>query len=72
MKDYYLLNARQGKRSIPLKIQYDKVLWSGLSWATAEIDASEFDHSRPVTLEYSVPELGAGNQVDCRVYSVTY
>ena len=72
MKDYYLITARQGKRSIPLKIQYDKVLWSGLSWATAEIDASEFDHSRPVTLEYGVPELESGNSLDCKIYSVKY
>lgn len=72
MKDYYLLSARQGKRSIPLKIQYDKVLWSGLSWATAEIDASEFDHSRPITLEYAVPELESGNSLDCKIYSVEY
>lgn len=72
MKDYYLITARQGKRSIPLKIQYDKVLWSGLSWATAEIDASELDHSRPVTLEYGVPELESGNSLDCKIYSVKY
>ena len=72
MKDYYLITARQGKRSIPLKIQYDKVLWSGLSWATAEIDASEFDHSRPVTLDYGVPELESGNSLDCKIYSVKY
>lgn len=72
MKDYYLITARQGKRSIPLKIQYDKVLWSGLSWATAEIDASEFDHSRPVTLEYGVPELESGKSLDCKIYSVKY
>lgn len=72
MKDYYLLSARQGKRSIPLKIQYDKVLWSGLSWATAEIDTSAFDHSRPVTLEYGVPELESGNSLDCKIYSVKY
>lgn len=72
MKDYYLITARQGKRSIPLKIQYDKVLWSGLSWATAEIDTSEFDHSRSVTLEYGVPELESGNSLDCKIYSVKY
>lgn len=72
MKDYYLITARQGKRSIPMKIQYDKVLWSGLSWATAEIDASEFDHSRSVTLEYGVPELESGNSLDCKIYSVKY
>jgi hypothetical protein len=29
--------AEQGKRQLPLKIEYDKMIWSGLSWAAAEI-----------------------------------
>ena len=41
MGKVFALTASQGDRPVPVKIDYDKVIWSGLSWAVGEIDAND-------------------------------
>jgi hypothetical protein len=43
----------QGKKVLPLKTNYDKKIWSGLSWAVAELAAGSFDPNKPVMVELS-------------------
>jgi hypothetical protein len=39
----FLIRATQDGRSIPVHLNYDKAIWSGLSWGVAEIKQGEFD-----------------------------
>jgi hypothetical protein len=32
-----VISASQSRRPLPVEINYDKVIWSGLSWAVGEI-----------------------------------
>jgi hypothetical protein len=41
MGKFFALSATQAGRSIPIQIDYDKIVWSGLSWAVGEIDARD-------------------------------
>jgi hypothetical protein len=42
------ITAKQGEATIPVRIEYDKMIWCGLSWAAGEIDATKFDPGQPV------------------------
>ena len=48
MNDYLTITAKQGEEPIPVRIEYDKMIWCGLSWAAGEIDAKKFDPTQPV------------------------
>jgi len=37
-------------KHLPLHIEYDKVIWSGLSWAVAEIKRGTFDPAKPLNI----------------------
>jgi hypothetical protein len=43
MDSYFIIVAKQSGKSVPVHIQYDKVIWSGLSWAAGEILESDFN-----------------------------
>jgi hypothetical protein len=48
MNKFLTITAKQGEATIPLRIEYDKMIWCGLSWAAGEIDATKFDPGQPV------------------------
>jgi hypothetical protein len=50
------IEARQSGKEIPVKINYDKKIWSGLSWAVGEIDARGLDKNVPVEIRCSTTE----------------
>jgi len=50
------LQATQDGRDIPVRVQYDKAIWSGLSWAVGEVDGAGLDPSRPLTIRCSTAE----------------
>ena len=41
---------------IPTSIQYDKMIWCGLSWAAAEVKSSSFDPRKPLEIQCSSSE----------------
>jgi len=45
------IRARQGGVALPLYVEYDKMIWSGLSWGAAELRQGTFDASLPVEIE---------------------
>jgi hypothetical protein len=63
--------AEQGKRQLPLKIEYDKMIWSGLSWAAAEISPDNFDAGKPLKIRCISVETDP-LQLQARVYGLTY
>lgn len=48
--------AEQAGRPVPVLVNYDKAIWSGLSWAVAEISAQQLDPNQPVTVVCSTAE----------------
>ena len=49
MGKFFVLNATQNGNKIPVEINYDKVVWSGLSWAVGEITQRNLRPGQPVS-----------------------
>jgi hypothetical protein len=71
MKDIFTLNATQGGRAIPIGIDYDKVVWSGLSWAVGEIRAADLGPNQPVLVRFHSNERDPV-KLDGAAYQVMY
>lgn len=65
------IKARQGDKEIPLYIEYDKMIWSGLSWGAAELRHGTFDPAVPVQIECSTAEKDE-LRLEAKVYAVSY
>lgn len=48
-----LIKAEQEGRSVPLQINYDKAIWSGLSWAVGEIKSGDLNADKPLKLTFT-------------------
>ena len=71
MGEVFLLEAMQNGHRLPVAINYDKVIWSGLSWAVGEIQRKDLQPGGSVTLRFTSKEKDpvtlSGN-----VYEVSY
>ncbi len=56
MAKVFALSATQGGRDIPIKLDYDKIVWSGMSWALGEIDASDLTPGVPLIIRFHASE----------------
>ena len=72
MGKYLVIAASQDGRRIPVEIRYDKVIWSGLSWAVGEIHRGDFDPGKPIRLRLSSVERGEPIRLEGKVYAVEY
>jgi hypothetical protein len=63
--------AEQNGKPLPLDLQYDKVIWSGLSWGAGEIKHKDFASSQPITIRCSSAEKNPV-RLDGQVYEVEY
>ena len=50
MNEFLSITAKQGEATLPVRIEYDKMIWCGLSWAAGEINAADFDAKQPVQI----------------------
>lgn len=48
MGKVFLLEAAQNGKPLPIREDYDKVVWSGLSWAAGEISAKDMRAGQPL------------------------
>ena len=48
--------ARQDGREVPVSINYDLAIWSGLSWAVGELSLADLDPALPLALQCSSSE----------------
>jgi hypothetical protein len=71
MDKYLQLTAEQDGKSIPLTIMYNKMIWSGLSWAAGEIPAKYLNINRPLQIRCSSAEKESLT-LKARVYAVGY
>jgi len=70
MGKVFLLRAEQNGRELPLEINYDKVIWSGLSWAAGEIKANDLQVGA-ISVQCSSAENDPV-QLEGRIYAVQY
>jgi hypothetical protein len=71
MGKFFVLSASQDGKQLPVETNYDKVIWSGLSWAVGEIGHASLRPGLPVTIECSSAEEGPV-QLEGHVYQVEY
>lgn len=58
-------------KPLPIEMNYDKVIWSGLSWGAGEIRHADLIGARPLTIRCSSAEKNAV-KLEARVYTVEY
>jgi len=56
MGKFFVLSATQDGKPLPVEINYDKVIWSGLSWAVGEIGQAALRPGVPVTIDAVSPK----------------
>jgi hypothetical protein len=56
MNELLKIAVKQNEKEIPLNIEYDKMIWSGLSWAAGEIDKKNIDLSKSLSIQCSSSE----------------
>jgi hypothetical protein len=71
MGKVFSLSAEQEGHSVPVKINYDKIVWSGMSWAVGEIDNSSLVPAKPVTIRFHSTEKDPIT-LEGQLYSVKY
>jgi len=70
MSKVFVIRAMQGGKAAPVELNYDKVIWSGLSWAVGEIRQNSLRAGEAVEVECSSAEDGV--RLDAKVYVVEY
>lgn len=70
MGKFFVVSASQNGQPVPVEINYDKVIWSGLSWAVGEIKNSSLKPGAPLTIQCSSGESGV--RLDGKIYLVRY
>lgn len=71
MGKVFVLKAEQDGRELPIRENYDRVVWAGLSWAEGEINHRDLRPGAPVKLTFSTTEKDPVT-VKGHVYAVTY
>jgi hypothetical protein len=56
MAKVFTIEVSQSGRTIPVAVDYDKIVWSGLSWALGEIKAADLVPDQPVTIRFHSSE----------------
>jgi hypothetical protein len=52
MGKVFLLHAEQNGRELPIRRNYDRVIWAGLSWAVGEISEKDLQPGQPLKLTF--------------------
>ena len=51
MDAFLKIEVMQNGKALPLRLEYDMMIWSGLSWAAGEIDAKDIHADEPLSIE---------------------
>jgi hypothetical protein len=71
MGTVFSLKAEQGGKELPVREDYNRVVWAGLSWAEAEISQRNLHPGAPLTLIFQSTEKDPVT-LKGQVYAVTY
>jgi len=67
-----VIEAFQDRRALPIAKNYDKIIWSGLSWAVGEIRRNDIAPGEPIELRLSTPDQDSSIHLDGQVFSVEH
>ena len=67
MNELISIVIRQGGAVLPLRVEYDKMIWSGLSWAAGELRRESYDASAPVEIECSSTDRSSSRSSSARI-----
>jgi len=67
----FTIEATQAGRTIPVTVNYDKIIWSGLSWAVCEINSTDLAPDKPLIVRFHSAEK-APVKLEGKVYHVVY
>jgi len=56
MAKVFTIDATQDGRAVPVHVDYDKIVWSGMSWAVGEIKAADLDPNKAVQIRFHSAE----------------
>ena len=65
------IEAAQTAGRVPLQIEYDRIIWSGLSWAAGEVRATDLSPDAPVQITVSSREKPPA-RITIDAYAVRY
>jgi hypothetical protein len=71
MGKVFVLSASQAGKPVPVEIGYDKVIWSGLSWAVGEIKNGDLKPGSPVIIQCSSAE-GDEVKLEGEIFAISY
>lgn len=71
MDKVFVLKAEQGGHELPIREDYNRVVWAGLSWGEGEISHKDLLSDEPVVLTFRTTEKDPVT-IRGRVYAVTY
>jgi len=71
VSEVLIIKITQDGKELPLHIEYDKVIWSGLSWAAGEIKHGSFDPRKPINIQCITKEKDE-LKLNADVYAVAY
>lgn len=72
MAEYLTLKAYQAKNEIPITINYDRQIWSGLSWVVGEVQIELLNTKLPIEIHFSSVDPLSTLNISCSVLSVKY
>ena len=71
MGKFFVISASQEGKPLPVKINYDHVIWSGLSWAVGEIPRTAFKTGKEIRVRCSSADEDE-RELEAKVYVVNY
>jgi len=71
MGKVFQIHVQQQAKSIPVEIQYDKAIWSGLSWAAGEVRSAAIAGNGPLVVTCSSGEKD-DVKLEVHLYAVKY
>ena len=71
MAKVFTIEATQEGRVIPVHVDYDKIVWSGLSWAVGEIKVTDLNPNKSVQIRFHSAEKDPV-KLEATAYQVMY
>ncbi len=72
MRDVLVIEAYQGGKKLLIQSRYDKVVWSGLSWAVGEIRGADMVQGEALRIRLFSTDNDPPVRLDGRLYRVDY
>ncbi|HUN47900.1 MAG TPA: hypothetical protein VMU85_15320 [Stellaceae bacterium] len=66
------IKAAQGGKPLPVEVRYDRMIWSGLSWAAGEIRHGAMEPGEPIEIRLSSTETDPSARLAGQIFVIEY